>query len=675
MRSTLRDFIDELDAAGELLRVREPVSPVLEIAARADAESKTTAPNPPGAAARRSDPAHWDLGGRALLFENVVGAETPVLINAFGSYRRMELALGYDRFTRPGGPDGVEAIAARIAELITPAPPRSPREILAALRRFAPLLRIAPRSVRRGVCQEVITTGDAVDLTRLPIIKCWPRDGQPASVGYPADVNAMAPGADLHSDPDFTGRYITFAHVHTIHAKDAGKAKPASHNVGMYRVQLIGRRRLVMHWHMHHDGARHWRSWKDRGEPMPVAIALGGESALPFGAVAPLPPGISELLFTGFLNGRGVPMVSARTVPLRVPANAEIVIEGLVSSAAGLPGWDPRDAAAGPLGPGAFFEGPFGDHTGFYSLPDRYPVVEVTAITTRRDPVYPATVVGLPPQEDYFMGKAVERLFLPLFRTIAPDVADYDMPLFGCFHNCAVLQIRKEYPLQGRRVMQSVWGAGQMAWTKCVIVVDDDVDLHDARAVLRAVAERCDPAHDVERVRGPLDILDHAAPTLGAGTKIGFDATRKWPAERAVGPARGNNSGRASADLEACASLPGVLDAAALEDSSRWVALSTASSDPALAQRLARALGDRAGGAPRCAILLSAGVNIHNPDEALFHWLANCDPGRDRREYPGGMLFDARRKTPGAGPTSEPVRDWPPLIEGAPIGRAAPRPG
>jgi len=664
MRPTLRDFIDELDAAGELLRVREPVSPVLEIAARADAESKRPAPNPPSAAARRNDPAWWDLGGRALLFENVEGSGLPVLINALGSYRRMEMALGCARFVTPGGPDGFEAIAARIAELIKPEPPRSAREVVGALRRFAPLVRIPPRAVRRGVCQEVVTTGDAVDLTRLPILKCWPRDGDPAAVGFPAGVNAAVAGADLIDDPTSAGRYITFAHVHTIHADDAGVARPASHNVGMYRVQLIGRRRLAMHWHMHHDGARHWRSWATRGEPMPVAIALGGESALPFGAIAPLPPGISELLFTGFLIGRGVPMVRARTVPLRVPANAEIVIEGYVRHDAGPPGWDPRDETAGPLGPGAFFEGPFGDHTGFYSLPDRYPVVEVTAVTSRRGPVYPATVVGLAPQEDYFMGKAVERLFLPLFRTIAPDVEDYDLPLFGCFHNCAVLAIKKVYPMQARRAMHSVWGAGQMAWTKCVIVVDDDVDAHDARAVMRAVAQRCDPATDVELVRGPLDILDHAAPALGAGTKIGLDATRPGPGERRSATAPGE-----PVDLDALRAMPGVRDAAALEDSGLWVALSLDENEPALAERLARQIGAMRT-PPRCAILLGADVDVRRPDEALFHWLANCDPGRDRREHAGGMLFDARPKAPGVAPSGEPVRDWPPLIEGAPIGRA-----
>jgi 4-hydroxy-3-polyprenylbenzoate decarboxylase len=302
----------------------------------------------------------------------------------------------------------------------------------------------------------------------------------------------------------------------------------------MYRVQLFGKRHLSMHWHMHHDGARHWRSWKAKGERMPVAIALGGESVMPYAATAPMPPGISEMLLAGFLNRGGIPLVDCRTVPLSVPANSEIVIEGYVSDQAGLIGFDPR-LPGSTLGPGAVFEGPFGDHTGFYSLPDRYPLLEVTAITHRRNAVYPTTIVGLPPQEDYYLGKATERLFLPLLRTLIHDIIDYDLPMFGAFHNCVFVKIRKEYPLQARRVMHSIWGAGQMAWTKMIVVVDHDVDVHDQDAVLFHLCANCDPGRDVEVVNGPLDILDHAAPRLGAGHKIGFDATRKIPGEEVGG--------------------------------------------------------------------------------------------------------------------------------------------
>lgn len=660
MYPSLRDFVAALDQDGQLERVRDEISPVLEISARADRESKRDAPGEPTASSLGNDPRRCRLGGKALLFENVTGSDIPVLINSLGSYRRMEMAIG--------APEGFDALGARIGELVKPEPPRSLGELWGALRKFAPLLRIPPKTVRRGACQEVVTTGEGVDLTRLPLIKCWPLDGDLASVGYPADINHGLPDLDLLNDPNYQGRYITFAGIHTIHADDAGVAKPASHNIGMYRVQLLGRRRLAMHWHMHHDGARHWRSWKKLGKRMPVAIVLGGESVLPFSAIAPLPPGISELLFAGFLNGKGIPLVPCKTVPLRVPANAEIVIEGWVSNEAGNVGYDPRDPDAGPLGPGAVFEGPFGDHTGFYSLPDRYPIVEVTAVTTRRDPIFPATVVGLPPQEDYWMGKGVERLFLPLLRTITPDVRDYDLPMFGAFHNCAVMQIEKEYPLQARRMMASVWGAGQMAWTKVVIVVDHDVDVHDEFAVLRAVAERCDVERDVEIIKGPLDILDHAAPALGAGTKIGFDATRRWDAEtEALGdapkaPARPTRE-TAGDVLDAVRALPGVRDAALSEELGfGWLFVSSENDDGATLERVL----DLAGPAPAITVLVGEAVDVQDADEALFHWTANTDPGRDLVKRLGRLGFDATPKTPGPGRNGLAVRDWPPILAQSP---------
>ncbi|MHC4410597.1 MAG: menaquinone biosynthesis decarboxylase, partial [Planctomycetota bacterium] len=507
MHASLGEFIAALDRAGELHRVRTTVSPLLEISEITDRQAKLPcAKQSPHA--QRFDPGHCQLGGRGLLFENVEGSDFPLLINAYGSYTRTEMALG--------GP--FEEIARRIASLTKPEPPRSLGAALSKAKEFLPLLRVPPKRVSSGPCQEVVNLDP--DLTRLPILKCWPLDGDPEAVGYPVPATNE-------------GRYITFAGIHTIHHRDKGAAKPASHNVGMYRLQLLGPKKLAMHWHMHHDGAAHWRSWKKAGEKMPVAIALGGEAVLPYAATAPLPPGISELLMAGFLHGKGIPMVAAKTVPLRVPANAEIIIEGYVSTQAGFPGYDPRSGE--PIGEGAVFEGPFGDHTGYYSLPDRYPVVEVTAITHRRDAVYPTTIVGLPPQEDYYLGKATERIFLPLLKTILHDLDDYHLPMFGCFHNCAFVRIRKEYPLQARRVMHAIWGAGQMAWTKVIVVVDDEVDVHDEEAVWRAVLRNCHFGRDLEFVNGPLDILDHAAPRLGAGGKMGIDATRKIAGEEVNG--------------------------------------------------------------------------------------------------------------------------------------------
>ncbi|MEC9372636.1 MAG: UbiD family decarboxylase [Planctomycetota bacterium] len=677
MYRNLSDFITALDRAGELRRITAPVSPLLEIAEIADRESKSRAPYLPSDSARRNDPRFHDRGGSALLFTNVEGADHPVLINAFGSYRRLEIALGCNdpgHGVSPGHtPGGFDALAAKIAALVKPEPPRSLSEALAKARQFAPLLRIGPKRARRAPCQEVTIQGDDVDLTSLPILRCWPLDGDLAAVNYPSNINDNIPNLDLINDPSSRGRYITFAGIHTIHADDLGAAKPSSHNIGMYRVQLIGRRRLGMHWHMHHDGARHWRSWKRRGERMPVAIALGGESILPFATIAPMPPGISELLFAGFLNRGGIPMTRCKTVPLRVPANAEIIIEGYVSADSGPPGYDPRTGE--PLGPGAFFEGPFGDHTGFYSLPDRYPIVEVTAVTMRRNPIYPTTIVGLPPQEDYYLGKATERIFLPLLKTIVPDIEDYDLPTFGAFHNCAAIQIRKEYPLQGRRIMHSVWGAGQMAWTKTIFVVDHDVDVHDVRAVLEAASRNCAPGTDIEFVKGPLDILDHAAPYLGAGTKVGFDATRKITGEENAGdPIAQRRASPKPTESESSALLARATEIASIRAANHlpmegggWLFLqiesdSVARSRAALANFLA-SLSD-APVRPRFVIAVSPDVNIHNIDEALFHWCANCDPGRDalwsvdRRT----LAFDATAKREGESVDGAPVRAWPPLI-------------
>lgn len=543
---SLRDFIHALDRAGELHRIRVPVSSMLEISEIADRVSKSPAAHA-SPHAQTFDPHHAHLGGKALLFEHVIlpdgrRSDFPLLINAFGSYRRMEMALGCER-------GGFETLAERVAELVKPEPPTG---LLNKVRKGLQLAKVAgsgPKLIKgKAACQQVVHTGEHINLFDLPILKCWPLDGDPAAVGYALtpEQAGTAPGL---------GRYITLGGVYTIHPDDAGKppGQPRpSRNVGMYRAQLIDRHHTAMHWHVHHDGARHWRAWKERdaqarergrkSKGMPCAIALGGGSVLPYAATAPLPPGISELLLAGFLNGGSIPMTRCVTIDMDVPADAEIIIEGYVSTIARGIGYDPRqdspstpDAHAGLHHHHEVFEGPFGDHTGFYSLPDRYPLYTVTAITHRREAIYPTTIVGLPPQEDYYLGKATERIFLPLLRTLVPDVLDYDLPMFGAFHNCAFLKIRKEYPLQARRVMHAIWGAGQMAWTKLLIVVDHDVNVHDHEAVLFHLCANCDPGRDVELVNGPLDILDHAAPRLGAGHKMGFDATRKLPGEEVHG--------------------------------------------------------------------------------------------------------------------------------------------
>ncbi|MHC4275080.1 MAG: UbiD family decarboxylase domain-containing protein, partial [Planctomycetota bacterium] len=560
MEPTLGDFLGTLDAAGELHRVPVPVSPLLEISQIADCQCKLPCPSV-SAHAARFDPTHYELGGKALLLEQVEGSDFPLCINVFGSYRRMEMALGCTD-------GGFGAIADRLAALSRPQPPRGLWELVSRGRQLLPLLRTPPRRVRRGACQEVVRLAQRgeVDLRRLPLIQCWPLDGDLAAVGWdlsPQEAGRVVPAAGVGDGADVSGRYVTFAGMHTIHADDADAARPASHNIGMYRAQLLDATHLVMHWHIHHDGAAHWRSWKRAGRPMPIAICFGGETVLPYAATAPLPPGMSELLMAGYLAGRGIPMVRAVTVPLRVPANSEIVIEGWVDTDCGVIDYVPkrRDGElAEPVGPGGVIEGPFGDHTGFYSLPDRYPLVTVTAVTHRRGAVFPATIVGRPPQEDYYLGKATERIFLPLLRMIIPEIEDYHLPLFGTFHNCAFIRISKFYPLQARRVMHALWGAGQMAWEKMIVVVDGDADVHDETAVLGAMFEHCDFKRDLELVEGPLDILDHSAARLAAGRKLGIDATRKIPGEDVRGvPVNGPPTGPASAGrvADALASLAG----------------------------------------------------------------------------------------------------------------------
>ena len=489
---TLSDFLALLEREGELARVKTRVSPVLEIGAIADRVSKSSAPH---GHQELDKSAAGSLGGKALLFENVEGSDIPVAINTFGSYWRVNQALGCDNLA---------ALAERVQQLVKP---EIPITLMDKMKRLPDLMKMAsfpPKTVRNGICQQVVLEGDSADLTRLPIIQCWPLDGNLDS-GQVFDRTASAQVSERG-----TGRYITFGGVHTKNPVTGDR------NIGMYRVQLFGPRKCAMHWHMHHDGARHFRMYQGRGEKMPLAIALGGESVLPYAATAPLPPGIEELLFAGFLNGGGIDLVPCRTIDLAVPANAEIIIEGYV---------DPNEK---------LMEGPFGDHTGFYSLADWYPAFHVTAITHRKDPIYPTTIVGKPPMEDYYLGKATERIFLPLLRMIIPDILDYALPISGVFHNCVFVKIHKEYPFQARRVMHAIWGAGQMAFTKFIIVVDEHVNVHDEQDVLFHLFSNCDPARDSEIVHGPVDILDHASPELGAGSKIGFDATVKLPAEGKV---------------------------------------------------------------------------------------------------------------------------------------------
>lgn len=520
----LQSFIAELERLGQLKRVRAEVDPELEITEVADRVMKS--PSPEGAAgAPKTDPVHGSRGGVGLLFDRVKGSSIPVAINLYGSYQRVKLALGCDN---------LEELAQRVQKLVKPEPPPTLLGKLKMLPELAKIASYPPKVVRSGMCQQVVRTDDA-DLFELPHLKCWPHDGgadndvivppmtgpgtwgiaSPAPHATAARLAAAvgsAPGSASGSAAPAhpVGRYITFAGIYT---KPPGEGE---RNVGMYRIQVTGPKSAILHCHMHHDGARHQRQWAALNQPMPIAIVLGGESVLPYAATCPLPPNVSELLFAGFLNGGGIDLVPCRTVPLEVPVNAEIVIEGFVA---------PHETVR---------EGPFGDHTGFYSLAEPFHPITVTAITHRKNPIYPTTIVGKPPMEDYYLGKATERIFLPLLQMLIPDVIDYSLPMWGAFHNFAFVRISKRYPYQARRVMSAIWGAGQMAFTKFVVVVDEEVDVHDEQAVMFQVGANVDPRRDVVILDGPLDILDHAAPFEGAGSKIGIDATRKIPGEGVV---------------------------------------------------------------------------------------------------------------------------------------------
>lgn len=410
-------------------------------------------------------------GGPALLFTHPRGSAFPVLTNQFGSEKRMALALRQD---------SLEGLGERVAQLTSFEFPLGWGDKMRSLLRLRELAAFAPKMVKDASCRQVVMTGGDVDLGKLPVLTCWPQDGGP---------------------------FITLPVVFTRDPLTGRR------NAGMYRLQVYDAATTGMHWHIHKDAAEHYRRAASR---LQVAVAIGTDPAVTYSATAPLPAFLDEMMFAGFLRGQAVEMVRCLTVDLEVPANAEFVLEGYVDV-------DERRV-----------EGPFGDHTGFYSAADRYPVFHLTALTHRQDAIYPATVVGVPPMEDAFLGKATERLFLPLLRMQFPEVVDMDLPVAGAFHNCAIISMRKAYPMHARKVMNAVWGMGQMQFSKYVIVVDADVDVHDYQQVAWLALANTDPRRDVVVVDGPLDVLDHSSPTANWGAKMGIDATRTWPEEGAV---------------------------------------------------------------------------------------------------------------------------------------------
>ena len=483
----LREFVRKLESEGELRRVKAEVDPVLEIAEvvqrlRREVLRGENAPekNPEddaGAVTAYEGPTPSGLGP-ALLFEKPKGSRYPLLINAFGSVRRMELALEVEN---------LQDVAARIRGFLDMQTPQGLFDKMKMLPKLMELGSVFPRSVKDGACKEVVRKGSDVNLLDFPILKCWPQDG---------------------------GRFITFPLVFTKNP-ETGKR-----NVGMYRMQVYDERTTGMHWQTQKHGAEHFRRARAKNPEgrIPVSVAIGADPATTLGGILPVPPDLDEMMFSGFLKREAVELVPCETNELEVPANAEIVLEGYVNLS------EMRT------------EGPFGDHTGFYSLEGEYPVFHVECVTHRKDAIYLTTVVGPPPQEDFFMGYAIERIFLPLMKMTHPEIVDVSLPAEGIVHNLMIVAIRKSFPGHARKVMNAIWSLGQAMFTKVIVVVDHDVNVHDYREVVWKALCAIDPERDVQFMLGPMDTLDHAARMQDFGSKMGIDATRKWASEGFMRP-------------------------------------------------------------------------------------------------------------------------------------------
>jgi len=451
-----QQFIDALEKAGELVRIKTFVNPILEIAEITDRMSKQ-----PG-------------GGKAMLFENT-GFNFPVLMNAYGSQKRMCMALGVTH---------LDDTAREIEDLfkLLASPKESILDKLKLLPRLGQFASWMPKVKNgKGECQEV--TMPEPDITKLPVITCWPKDGGP------------------------------FVTLPIIHTKDPNTH---SRNVGMYRMQVYGPTLTGMHWHKHKVSAKHFSEYKKLNKRMPVAVALGGDPVYAYSATAPLPENVDEYMLAGFLRKKKVELVKCISQPdVEVPADADFIIEGYV---------DPNDEL--------IWEGPFGDHTGYYSLPDWYPRFHITAITHKKNPVYPATIVGIPPQEDAWLGKATERIFLaPIKMTMVPEIIDMEMPVEGVFHNLVIVKINKEYAGQGQKVMNAMWGAGQMMFNKILVIADEKTPITHYEELARNVFQNLNPATDIYFSQGPMDVLDHSCSKMGFGGKMCIDGTRKFEEE------------------------------------------------------------------------------------------------------------------------------------------------
>ena len=581
---SLREFIDRLDREGELLRIKESVSPILEITEITDRVSKQ-----PG-------------GGKALLFENVEGSSMPVLINAFGSSKRMNMALGVH---------DIEDIPKRIEQYIKIPPPATLLDKVKLLPMLLQAAQFPPKLVNKAhpPCQEIVHLGDDIDLGAIPVLQCWPEDA---------------------------GRFITFPIV--INRSVDKKIR----NVGLYRMQVYDRKTTAMHWHIHKDGAHFFHEFKKLGKRMEVAIALGADPASCYSASAPLPYGIDEFLLAGFIRKKSVPLVKCKTVDLEVPANAEIVLEGYI---------DPSEMR---------LEGPFGDHTGYYSQDGDFPVVHLTAITHRKDPVYLTTIVGKPPQEDFYLGRATERIFLPLLKTQLPEIVDMDMPVEGVFHNCVIVSIDKRYPMQSRRLMSALWGLGQMSFVKTIVTVDADVNVHDYEEVARILLSTVDFETDLFFSEGILDVLNHASDQMLYGSKLGIDLTNKIEGEPGYGkedPPHAHPPAlpKQEAVIEA---FPEVKAVAEIQNSILLVALDKTA--PNQGKQFIQSFFDHPKfSTVEIVIVLEGHVDLTNISIVMWKFFNNIDPKRDFYFRDERLGIDATQKFPEEGYQ----QNWPEEIE------------
>lgn len=597
----LRSFMELLESRGELLRVDVPVSRDLEITEIADRLVKK--------------------GGPAVLFENVVGSDFPLVIGLVGTRERTALSLGVQ---------DLDDLAAKVKALIDLKGSGGVAGLLGNVTKLRDAAHLLPRRVRSAPVQEVVWRGDEVDLDKLPVLKCWPLDGGP---------------------------FVTLPLVIT---KDP---ETGERNIGMYRMQVMDKTTTGMHWQRHKTGTKHLEKAKRLGKRLEVAVAIGGDPALIYAATAPLPPipGLDELALAGYLRGQRYPVVKGVTVDLDVPANAEFILEGYV---------DPAEDWA--------VEGPFGDHTGFYTLPDLYPRFHVTAITMRRDPVYPATIVGRPPMEDAYLIEASERLFLPAAQLIIPEITDYHMPPAGVAHNLVVVGIKKGYPGQAYKVANGLFGLGQMMFAKVIVVVDEDVKVNDFAAVWREVALKAVPGRDTLTTRGPIDVLDHSSRGWGYGGKLIIDATTKRPEE--IGSAASSRDDQAGdvaqadavgADAasgaftpRAAAGLPtfgGVVAQRQTPDGYWLVALDK--TRPGQARELAAAFAAHpAAVGVRHLLIVDEHTDVNDLQDVWWTILNNIDPERDVRQEGELLAWDGARKLPEEGF----VREWPPKITMSP---------